>query len=45
MDKATYEPPGQYSEGFRYVMIGGTFVVPDGKLREDVAPGPAIRDQ
>jgi N-acyl-D-aspartate/D-glutamate deacylase len=45
IDKATYENPAQYSEGFRYVMVGGTFVVYDGKLREDGAPGQAIRAQ
>ena len=45
IDKATYENPAQYSEGFRYVMVGGTLVVNDGKLREDVAPGQAIRSQ
>jgi len=45
IDKATYEKPAQYSEGFQYVMVGGTFVVRDGKLREDVAPGQAIRAQ
>ncbi len=45
IDRATYENPAQYSEGFRYVIIGGTFVVRDGKLREDVAPGQAIRAQ
>jgi N-acyl-D-aspartate/D-glutamate deacylase len=43
IDKATYENPAQYSEGFRYVMVGGTFVVRDGALREDVAPGQAVR--
>jgi N-acyl-D-aspartate/D-glutamate deacylase len=45
IDKATYENPAQYSEGFRYVMVGGTFVVHDGKLRNDVAPGRAVRAQ
>jgi dihydroorotase len=44
IDKATYVNPAQYSEGFRYVMIGGTFVVRDGML-QDVAPGQAIRAQ
>jgi N-acyl-D-aspartate/D-glutamate deacylase len=43
IDKATYENPAQYSEGFRYVMVGGTFVVRDGKLQEGVAPGQGIR--
>lgn len=45
IDKATFEKPAQYSDGFRYVMVGGTFVVRDGKLREDVTPGQAIRAQ
>jgi len=43
IDKATFEKPAQYSEGFRYVMVGGTFVVRDGKLQEGVSPGEAIR--
>jgi N-acyl-D-aspartate/D-glutamate deacylase len=45
IDKATYENPAQYSDGFRYVVVGGTFVVRDGKLQEGVAPGQAIRAQ
>ena len=45
IDKATYENPAQHSEGFQYVMVGGTFVVREGKLLEDVAPGRAIRAQ
>jgi N-acyl-D-aspartate/D-glutamate deacylase len=43
IDKATYEKPAQYSEGFRDVLVDGTFVVRDGKLREDVNPGQPIR--
>jgi len=42
IDKATFENPARYSEGFRYVMVEGTFVVRDGKLQEGVAPGRAI---
>jgi N-acyl-D-aspartate/D-glutamate deacylase len=45
IDKATFEKPAQYSDGFRYVVVGGTFVVRDGKLREDVTPGRAIHAQ
>ena len=45
IDKATYENPARYSDGFRYVLVGGTFVVRDGKLQEGVAPGEAIRAQ
>lgn len=45
IDKATFENPAQYSEGFRYVLVGGTFVVRDGRLEAGVAPGQAIRAQ
>ncbi len=43
IDKATFQNPRQYSEGFRYVMVQGTFVVRDGKLQDGVAPGQGIR--
>ena len=43
IDKATYEKPGQPSEGFRHVLVDGTFVVRDGKLLEGVTPGQGIR--
>ena len=42
IDKATFENPRQYSEGFRYVLVGGVFVVRDGKLQSGVYPGQAI---
>jgi N-acyl-D-aspartate/D-glutamate deacylase len=42
IDKATFERPAQYSEGFRYVLVGGTFVVRDGKLQPGVHPGQGI---
>ena len=45
IDKATFENPAQYSEGFRYVMVDGTFVARDGKLQEGVAPGRGILAQ
>ena len=45
IDKATFENAAQYSEGFRYVLVEGTFVVRDGKLQDGVAPGQAIRAQ
>jgi hypothetical protein len=45
IDKATYQNPAQYSEGFRYVLVEGTFVVRDGKLQDGVAPGQGIRAQ
>jgi N-acyl-D-aspartate/D-glutamate deacylase len=42
-DRATYERPTEYSEGFKYVLINGVAVVKDGKLQEGVRPGRAIR--
>jgi dihydroorotase len=43
IDKATFQNPAQYSDGFRCVLVEGTFVVRDGKLQEGVAPGHGIR--
>jgi N-acyl-D-aspartate/D-glutamate deacylase len=43
IDKATFERPGQYSYGFRYVLVGGTPVVRDGKVDESKLPGKAVR--
>ena len=43
IDRATFENPAQYSNGFRYVLVGGRLVVRDGKLQDDVAPGQGIR--
>jgi len=43
IDKATFENAAQYSDGFRYVLVEGTFVVRDGRLQEGVMPGQAIR--
>ena len=42
IDKATYENPAQYSQGFRYLLVGGTFVVREGKL-QNVTPGQGMR--
>jgi N-acyl-D-aspartate/D-glutamate deacylase len=43
IDRATFQNAAQYSEGFRYVLVEGTFVVREGKLQEGVAPGQGIR--
>jgi len=43
IDKSTFEEPAQYSEGITHVLVGGVFVVKDGKLQTDVNPGRAIR--
>ncbi len=45
IDKSTFENPKQYSEGFRYVLVEGTFVVRDGRLQTGVTPGQGIRAQ
>jgi hypothetical protein len=42
IDKATFENPAQYSDGFRYVMVGGVFVVRDGALQQGITPGVGI---
>lgn len=43
IDKATFENPRQFSEGFRYVLVGGIFVVRDGKIQPGVYPGQGIQ--
>jgi len=43
IDKSTFEEPARYSEGIKHVMVGGVFVVKDGKLQGDANPGRAIR--
>jgi dihydroorotase len=43
IDRATFEDPAQYSDGFVHVLVAGTFVVRDGRLVDGVAPGRAIR--
>ena len=45
IDKATFEDAARYSDGFRYVLVGGVFVVRDGQLQERAAPGQAILAQ
>lgn len=42
-DRSDYPKPAVYSEGFRFVMVGGVMVVEDGKLSEARQPGQAIR--
>src|SRR4029077_16584863 len=42
-DRATYERPAQYSDGFEYVFVGGVPVVWHGQLREETLPGQPLR--
>ena len=41
-DKATFQQPHQFSEGFDYVLVNGTMVVDNGKLVV-VRPGRILR--
>ena len=43
LDTATFDEPGKYSEGFRYVLVNGVAVVSDGRLRDGVSPGRPVR--
>ncbi len=43
IDRATFEDPALYSEGMRYVLVGGQFVVRDGKVVEGATPGKPVR--
>ena len=43
VDRATFEEPAIYSEGVRHVLVGGRFVVRDGKVLEGATPGTPIR--
>jgi N-acyl-D-aspartate/D-glutamate deacylase len=41
-DRSTFEKPMEPSVGVRYLVVGGTLVVEEGKLVPDVFPGRAI---
>ncbi len=43
IDRATFDHPAQYSDGIPYVLVGGTFVVREGKVVEGTAPGRGLR--
>jgi N-acyl-D-aspartate/D-glutamate deacylase len=42
-DAATYEQPAQFSEGMRYVLVNGRFVVSEGKVLDGAVPGKPVR--
>ncbi|MCY4563180.1 MAG: amidohydrolase family protein [Gammaproteobacteria bacterium] len=42
IDNATFQDPFQPSSGIAHVLVGGTFVVRDGKFQEGVHPGRRI---
>ena len=41
-DRATFEKPMEPSVGVKYLVVGGTLLVDDGKIVPDVFPGSAI---
>ncbi|HEU5401555.1 MAG TPA: amidohydrolase family protein [Terriglobales bacterium] len=41
-DRSTFQHPKQPSEGMHYVLVGGKFVVEDGKVVPNLFPGQAI---
>jgi len=43
IDKATFENAAQYSEGIEHVMVGGVFVIQNGKFVDGVFPGVGLR--
>ena len=42
-DRATFAKPMEPSVGVRYLVVGGTVVVDEGKIVPDVFPGRALR--
>ena len=42
IDESTYDSPDTPSKGMQYVLVGGSFVVRDGRIVEGVFPGKAI---
>ncbi|MCW5969607.1 MAG: amidohydrolase family protein [Blastocatellales bacterium] len=45
IDRATFENPAQYSEGFRWVLVNGVAVVQNGQLADGVKPGRGVRKE
>ena len=45
LDRATFEKPAVFSEGFSHVLVNGLFVVKDGQLVKGATPGRAVRMQ
>ena len=44
-DRSTYERGKAASEGVRYLLVNGKFVIRDGKLDPNAAPGKPVRAQ
>jgi len=42
-DRATAADPVRPSSGVRHLLVGGVFVIRDGRLDQDAYPGRAVR--
>ena len=42
IDRSTYREPLQASEGVRYLLVGGAFVVQEGEFQEQARPGRLV---
>jgi N-acyl-D-aspartate/D-glutamate deacylase len=42
-DRATFDNPGQYSEGIPFVVVNGKLAVKDGRVVNGIAPGVGLR--
>jgi N-acyl-D-aspartate/D-glutamate deacylase len=45
IDRATCRNPRQPSEGVRYLVVNGEFVIRDGRLIRETFPGRAVRGE
>jgi N-acyl-D-aspartate/D-glutamate deacylase len=43
IDQATYRNPSAPSTGIQFVLVNGSLVVENGRIREGVAPGRPLR--
>lgn len=43
IDRATYKEPVKFSDGIKYVLVNGVFVVRDGQLQTGMTPGKPVR--
>ncbi len=43
LDRSTFAEPAQASQGIVHVLVGGEFVVQEGRLLENARPGTAVR--
>src|SRR6185295_2632308 len=42
-DRSTFQDPGKYAQGIRFVLVNGVLIVKEGQLQSNVYPGRPIR--